>query len=243
MIEIIPAIDILEGKAVRLSQGNYDRKKVYSEDPLEVAKMFEDHGINRLHIVDLDGAKANRIINYRVLERIASRTSLIIDFGGGLKSDSDLDIAFDSGATMVTGGSIAVKNPEIFQRWIDKFGAEYIILGADCKDKKIAVSGWTETTDEEVIPFIEKWRRRNILKVICTDISRDGMLTGPNIELYKEIKEIDPEVYLIASGGISNIEDIEQLEEAHIPGVIIGKAIYEGKIGLKDLVRFVEKSD
>jgi phosphoribosylformimino-5-aminoimidazole carboxamide ribotide isomerase len=243
MIEIIPAIDILDGKAVRLSQGNYEQKKVYSEDPLEVAKMFEDHGINRLHIVDLDGAKANRIINYRVLERIASRTSLIIDFGGGLKSDSDLDIAFDNGAAMVTGGSIAVKNPEIFQRWIDKFGAKYIILGADCKDKKIAVTGWTETTDEEVIPFIEKWRRQGVLKVICTDISRDGMLTGPNIELYREIKEADPEIYLIASGGISGINDIERLEEAHISGVIIGKAIYEGKIHLKDLVKFVENSD
>ena len=243
MIEIIPAIDILEGKAVRLSQGDYEQKKVYNEDPLEVAKMFEDHGINRVHIVDLDGAKANKIINYKALERIASRTSLIIDFGGGLKSDYDLQIAFDNGAAMVTGGSIAVKNPEMFQRWIDKFGAEYIILGADCKDKKIAVSGWTETTDEEVIPFIEKWRRQGISKVICTDIGRDGMLTGPNIELYKEIKEADPEVYLIASGGISNIKDIEQLEEAHIPGVIIGKAIYEGRIGLKDLVKFIENPD
>lgn len=243
MIEIIPAIDIIEGKAVRLSQGNYEQKKVYNEDPLEVAEMFEDHGINRLHIVDLDGAKAGRIINYRVLEKIASRTSLVIDFGGGLKSDSDLDIAFDNGAAMVTGGSIAVKNPEIFQRWIDKFGAEHIILGADCKDKKIAVAGWTETTDREVIPFVEKWRRQGILKVICTDIGRDGMLTGPNIELYKEIKAVDPENYLIASGGISCIEDIEHLEEAHIQGVIIGKAIYEGKIGLKDLAGFVENSD
>jgi len=243
MIEIIPAIDILEGKAVRLSQGDYEQKKVYNEDPLEVAKMFEDHGINRVHIVDLDGAKANKIINYKALERIASRTSLIIDFGGGLKSDYDLQIAFDNGAAMVTGGSIAVKNPEMFQRWIDKFGAEYIILGADCKDKKIAVSGWTETTDEEVIPFIEKWRRQGISKVICTDIGRDGMLTGPNIELYKEIKGTDPEVYLIASGGISNIKDIEQLEEAHIPGVIIGKAIYEGRIGLKDLVKFIGDFD
>ncbi|MDR0613135.1 MAG: 1-(5-phosphoribosyl)-5-[(5-phosphoribosylamino)methylideneamino]imidazole-4-carboxamide isomerase [Dysgonamonadaceae bacterium] len=243
MIEIIPAIDIIEGKAVRLSQGNYEQKKVYNEDPLEVAEMFEDYGINRLHVVDLDGAKAGRIINYRVLEKIASRTSLIIDFGGGLKSDSDLDIAFESGAAMVTGGSIAVKKPEIFQRWIDRFGAEHIILGADCKDKKIAVAGWTETTSEEVIPFIEKWRRQGILKVICTDIGRDGMLTGPNIELYKEIKEVDPGNCLIASGGISCIEDIERLEEAHISGVIIGKAIYEGKIGLKDLARFVENSD
>ena len=243
MIEIIPAIDILDGKAVRLSQGDYEQKKIYNEDPLEIAKMFEDHGINRLHIVDLDGAKANRVINYGVLEKIASRTSLTIDFGGGLKSDYDLNIAFDSGATMVTVGSIAVKNPEMFQQWIDKFGADNIILGADCKDKKIAVSGWTETTDEEVIPFIEKWRRKGISKVICTDISRDGMLTGPNVELYREIKETDPETYLIASGGISTIKDIEQLEEIHIPGIIIGKAIYEGRIGLKDIIRLIENSD
>jgi len=243
MIEIIPAIDILEGKAVRLSQGDYEQKKIYNEDPLEVAKMFEDHGISRLHIVDLDGAKANRIINYKVLERISSRTNLIIDFGGGLKSDYDLQIALDNGASMVTVGSIAVKNPEMFQQWIRKFGAGYIILGADCKDKKIAVSGWTETTDQEVIPFIEKWRRKGISKVICTDISRDGMLSGPNVELYREIKEADPETYLIASGGISSVKDIEQLKEAHIPGVIIGKAIYEGKIGLKDIIKFIENLD
>jgi len=243
MIEIIPAIDILEGKAVRLSQGNYEQKKIYNEDPLEVAKMFEDHGINRLHVVDLDGAKASRIVNYKVLERIASRTSLIIDFGGGLKSDYDLEIAFANGAAMVAVGSIAVKNPEMFQQWIDKFGSENIILGADCKDKKIAVSGWTETTDEEVIPFIEKWRRQGISKVICTDISRDGMLTGPNVELYREIKAADPEAYLIASGGVCTIKDIEQLEESHISGVIIGKAIYEGKIGLKDLIKLIENSD
>lgn len=243
MIEIIPAIDIIEGKAVRLSQGDYAQKKVYNEDPLEVAKMFEDHGIHRLHVVDLDGAKANRIINYRVLERIASRTSLVIDFGGGLKSDSDLEIAFDSGARMVTGGSIAVKNPEIFQRWIDKFGASHIILGADCRDNKVSVTGWTEDTDLEVIPYILSWRQKGITKTICTDISKDGMLEGTNIDLYKQIKEADPQGHLIASGGISNIHDIERLVEAHIPGVIIGKAIYEGKIQLKELLRFVEHND
>jgi phosphoribosylformimino-5-aminoimidazole carboxamide ribotide isomerase len=240
MIEIIPALDILDGKAVRLSQGDYDQKTIYDEDPLEIAKRFEDHGICRLHIVDLDGAKANRIINYKSLERIASRTSLIIDFGGGLKSDSDLEIAFDSGAQMVTGGSIALKKPEIFQRWIDKFGSQHIILGADCRDNKIAVTGWTEKTEEEVVPFIGKWRKQGILKVICTDISKDGMLEGTNIELYQEIRENDPDVFLIASGGISNIQDIELLEENHIPGVIIGKAIYEGKISLKELLRFAE---
>ncbi|MDR0541577.1 MAG: 1-(5-phosphoribosyl)-5-[(5-phosphoribosylamino)methylideneamino]imidazole-4-carboxamide isomerase [Dysgonamonadaceae bacterium] len=239
MIEVIPAMDIIDGKCVRLSQGDYGRKTVYSENPLEVAKRFEAHGIRRLHVVDLDGAKANRIINYQVLERIASRTSLIIDFGGGLKMDSDLEIAFDSGASMVTGGSVAVKNPEIFQRWIDKFGAQSIILGADCRNRKIAVSGWIEETDEEVVPFIEKWRKRGIFKVICTDISKDGMLNGVNMDLYKEIRENDPELYLIASGGIANMHDIEILEESNISGVIVGKALYEGRITLKQITGFL----
>ena len=235
MIEIIPAIDIIDGKCVRLSQGDYDRKKVYNEDPLEVAKQFEDHGLRRLHLVDLDGAKANRIINYRVLERIASRTSLIIDFGGGLKSDDDLQIAFDCGAEMITGGSIAVKNPDKFKSWIDKFGAESIILGADCRDNKIAVSGWTESTEEDIFSFIESWRKRGVSKVICTDISKDGMLEGANIELYRKIREQDSEIHIIASGGVGCMEDIDRLEEAHIPVVIIGKVIYEGRIDLKEL--------
>jgi phosphoribosylformimino-5-aminoimidazole carboxamide ribotide isomerase len=235
MIEIIPAIDIIDGKCVRLSQGDYCQKKVYNEDPLEVAKRFEDHGLHRLHLVDLDGAKANRIINYRVLERIASRTSLIIDFGGGLKSDNDLQIAFDSGAKMVTGGSIAVKNPEVFRGWINKFGGEVIILGADCRDNRIAVNGWTENTDEDIFSYIEKWHKEGIQKVICTDISKDGMLEGPNVELYMQIKEQNPDIHLIASGGVGCMDDIDRLEEAHVPGVIIGKAIYEGRINLKDL--------
>ena len=235
MIEIIPAIDILDGKCVRLSQGNYDQQTVYNEDPLEVAKQFEDYGLHRLHLIDLDGAKANRVINYRVLERIASRTSLIIDFGGGLKSDYDLQIAFDSGATMVTGGSIAVNNPETFQQWITKFGGKSIILGADCRDNRVAICGWTENTEEDIFSFIENWRKQGIQKVICTDISKDGMLEGPNVELYKKIKEQDSEIHLIASGGISCMEDIDRLEEAHIPGVIIGRAIYEGRVGLKEL--------
>ena len=240
MIEIIPAIDILDGKCVRLSQGDYDQKKVYNEDPLEVAKQFEDHGLHRLHLVDLDGAKASRIINYHVLERIASRTSLIIDFGGGLKSDYDLQIAFDSGAQMVTGGSIAVKNPDTFKSWIDKFGGKSIILGADCRDYRIAVNGWTENTEEDIFSFIEKWRKQGIFKVICTDISKDGMLGGSNIELYRKIKEQDLEIHLIASGGIGCMEDIDRLEEARIPGVIIGKAIYEGRIDLKELSKRIE---
>ena len=235
MIEIIPAIDVLDGKCVRLSQGDYDQKKVYDEDPLEVAKLFEGHGLRRLHLVDLDGAKANRVINYHVLERIASRTSLIIDFGGGLKSDYDLQIAFDSGAKMVTGGSIAIKNPDIFQSWITKFGRNSIILGADCRDDRIAINGWTEDTEEDIFSFIGNWRKQGIYKVICTDISKDGMLGGANIDLYRKIKEQDPEIHLIASGGVGSMKDIHQLEESNISGVIIGKAIYEGRIDLKEL--------
>ena len=238
MIELIPAIDIIEGKCVRLTQGDYDTKKVYNEEPLEVAKMFEDYGIRRLHVVDLDGARQGRIINYRILERLATNTSLVIDFGGGLKQDNDLEIAFESGAQMVTGGSIAVKNPNTFKSWISKFGSEKIILGADAKDKKIAISGWEETTDNELIPFIRNYHQEGISKSICTDISRDGMLQGPAIDLYKEVLEQIPQLYLIASGGVSSIQDIEKLAEAGIPAVIFGKAIYEGKIQLKDLIRF-----
>lgn len=238
MIELIPAIDLIDGKCVRLTQGDYDTKKIYNEDPLEVAKMFEGNGIRRLHLVDLDGARQGRIINYRVLERIATRTSLIIDFGGGLKQEGDLEIAFESGAQMVTGGSIAVKDPATFTSWIQKFGNEKIILGADAKDKKIAISGWEETTDKELVSFIQEYYDKGITKTICTEISRDGMLQGPAIELYKEIKEALPFLYLIASGGVSSIQDIEKLEEAGIQAVIFGKAIYEGRIQLKDLLRF-----
>jgi len=239
MIELIPAIDLIEGKCVRLTQGDYDTKKVYNEDPLEVAKMFEDHGIQRLHVVDLDGARAGHIINYRVLERLATRTGLVIDFGGGLKQDEDLRVAFESGAQMVTGGSVAVKNPEVFFSWINTFGSEKIILGADAKDRKIAVSGWEETTGTDLFTFIEEYVEQGITKVISTDISRDGMLQGPAVELYQEMYEAFPELYIIASGGVSSIEDIEKLEAANIPGVIFGKAIYEGRIQLKDLERFI----
>jgi phosphoribosylformimino-5-aminoimidazole carboxamide ribotide isomerase len=239
MIEIIPAMDILNGQCVRLSQGNYEQKTVYNENPLEVAKQFEAHGIRRLHLVDLDGAKAHRIINYRILEQIASHTSLIIDFGGGLKTDSDLEIAFESGANMVTGGSIAVKNPELFQRWIHTFGPQAILLGADCRDRKIAVSGWLEETGEDVVPFIHQWHKQGILKVICTDISKDGMLTGPSLNLYKDILSDTPQLHLIASGGVSSIEDIEQLQQARIPSVIVGKALYESRITLHQIARFL----
>ena len=238
-IEIIPAIDIIDGKCVRLTKGDYNTKKVYNKNPLDVAREFEDHGIRRLHVVDLDGAKAGHIINYKTLEKIAGKTKLTIDFGGGLKTTDDLRIAFESGAQMVTGGSIAVKNPDEFTSWIANYGAEKIILGADVKNKMIAVSGWMEDTSEELIPFIQKYYNKGIVKVICTDISKDGMLQGPAIELYKEMLDAIPELYLIASGGVSNISDIEKLQEAGIPAVIFGKAIYEGKIKLKELERFL----
>jgi phosphoribosylformimino-5-aminoimidazole carboxamide ribotide isomerase len=239
MIEIIPAIDLIDGKCVRLSQGDYSQKTVYYEDPLDVAKMFEDAGIRRLHVVDLDGAKAQHIVNHKVLERIATHTNLVIDFGGGLKSDNDLRIAFESGAAMITGGSIAVKNPEIFTAWIQQVGAEKIILGADVKDRKIAVGGWLETTDIDLMPFIKEYMEKGISKVICTDISKDGMLEGPAVSLYQEMLQKEPEMYLIASGGVSAVADIDTLQEKQIPAVIIGKAIYEGKIALKDLAKFL----
>jgi phosphoribosylformimino-5-aminoimidazole carboxamide ribotide isomerase len=238
VIEIIPAIDLIDGKCVRLSQGDYNKKTVYNENPLEIAKMFVDAGIRRLHLVDLDGAKAHHIVNQKVLEIIATKTNLIIDFGGGLKSDEDLRIAFESGAQMITGGSIAVRNPEIFIAWIEKFGAEKIILGADVNEEKIAVGGWLESTDIELMPFIQNYMQKGISKVICTDISKDGMLAGTSLDLYKKMLQIEPEMYLIASGGVSSIADIELLEQAKIPAVITGKAIYEGKFSLNELSRF-----
>lgn len=237
MIEIIPAIDLIDGKCVRLSQGDYEAKKVYNEDPLEVAKMFEDAGIRRLHLVDLDGAKAKHIVNQSVLEKIASNTSLVIDFGGGVQSDDDIEIAFNSGASMVTGGSIAVRNKELFTSWITKYGADKIILGADCKDHKIAVSGWQEATSVEVIPFIGDYNQKGISKVVCTDISKDGMLQGPSIDLYKDILTVFPNLYLIASGGVSCFQDILDLEKSGVPAVILGKAIYENRVTLKELSR------
>ena len=239
MIEIIPAIDLIDGKCVRLSQGDYAQKTVYNENPLEVAKMFADAGIRRLHLVDLDGAKAHHIVNHKVLESITSGTDLVVDFGGGLKSDDDLRIAFECGASMVTGGSIAVKNQDVFSSWITKFGGEKIILGADVKDEKIAVGGWLETTELDLLPFIKNYLRQGISKVICTDISKDGMLQGPALELYKKMLEAEPTMYLIASGGVSSVRDIELLHEASVPAVITGKAIYEGKIKLKELTQFI----
>jgi len=239
VIEIIPAIDLIDGKCVRLSQGDYSQKIVYNENPLEVAKMFAEAGIRRLHLVDLDGAKAHHIVNHKVLEIITSSTDLVVDFGGGLKSDDDLRIAFECGAGMVTGGSIAVKDPDIFTSWITKFGGEKIILGADVKDEKIAVGGWLETTELDLMPFIDNYMKLGINKVICTDISKDGMLQGTAIDLYKKMLVSQPNLYLIASGGVSSMKDVELLHEAFIPAVIIGKAIYEGKIKLKELTRLI----
>jgi phosphoribosylformimino-5-aminoimidazole carboxamide ribotide isomerase len=238
-IEIIPAIDLIDGKCVRLSQGDYNQKTIYNENPLEVAKMFESAGIRRLHLVDLDGAKAKHIVNHKILKEISTKTNLIIDFGGGLKSDEDLEIAFNSGASMVTGGSIAVKEKDRFLKWLEKYGSEKIILGADAKNGNIAISGWEETTELPVIEFISDYHKKGISKVISTDISRDGMLSGPAFDLYSEILQILPEVEIIASGGIATMEDILKLNEMDVPGVIVGKAIYENRISLKEIESFL----
>lgn len=239
MIELIPAIDIIDGKCVRLSQGNYDCQKVYNENPVEVAKKLEAHGIRRLHVVDLDGAVSHHVVNYRTLEQIALQTSLVIDFGGGVKSDEDLVMAFENGAQMITGGSVAVKNPELFCRWILKYGPEKIILGADVRDGKIAVNGWKDESLYELFPFLRKYVEKGIRKAICTDICCDGMLQGPSVSLYKEILRREPGLHLIASGGVSGIDDICTLDAAGVPAVIFGKALYEGRIGLKELEKFV----
>ena len=236
MIELIPAIDIIDGKCVRLSQGDYDSKKVYNENPVEVAKEMEAHGIKRLHVVDLDGAASHHIVNYKTLEQLSTQTSLVIDFGGGVKSDDDLRIAFECGAQMVTGGSIAVKDPMLFTHWLETYGSEKIILGADVKDKMIAVNGWKDASRCSLFPFLDAFVDKGVKKVICTDISCDGMLQGPSILLYKEILAQHPDLYLIASGGVSSLDDIHQLNDAGIPAVVFGKALYEGRFTLKELV-------
>lgn len=235
-MRIIVAIDILDGKCVRLTRGDYRTKKIYNENPLEVAKEIEDNGLNYIHLVDLDGAKNKKIINYKVLEQISSKTSLTIDFGGGIRSDEDLKIAFSSGAKQVTAGSIAVSDPPLFMKWLNKFGNEQIILGADCIDRKIAINGWNEDSEENIISFITDYCSKGAKYVICTDIEKDGMLSGPATELYKEIMG-SVKVDLIASGGITSFKDIEDLAEAGCEGAIIGKAVYEGKITLKELRR------
>lgn len=238
-MRIIPAIDIIDGKCVRLSKGDYNTKIVYNENPLEVAKSFEAHGIEYLHLVDLDGAKSSKIVNYKILEQIATQTSLKIDFGGGLKSDDDLRIAFENGASQITGGSIAVKNRTIFEKWISEYGSDKIILGADAKDEKIAVSGWLEDSDEDLIPFIQGYQVKGIQYVICTDIAKDGMLEGPSFDLYSKILTEAIGIKLIASGGISTFDELPKLAELGCEGAIIGKAIYEGRITLKQLENFI----
>lgn len=238
-MRIIPAIDIIDGKCVRLSRGDYATKKVYNEDPLEVAKMFEGIGIRYLHLVDLDGARSRHIVNHAILERIATRTSLSVDFGGGLKTDQDLRIAFESGAQQVTGGSVAVSAPETFAGWLLAYGPDRIILGADAREEKIAISGWQEESSLELLPFITGYREKGVKYAICTDISRDGMLDGPAFDLYRRILERVPGLQLIASGGISNISELPELAEIGCEGTIIGKAIYENRISLKELERFL----
>lgn len=232
-MRIIPAIDIIEGNCVRLTKGDFGTKKIYNENPLDVAKEFEDIGIQYLHLVDLDGAKSKRIVNYKTLELIASNTNLKIDFGGGLKSDIDLKIAFESGANQITGGSIAVQKPELFSSWVQKYG-DKIILGADCINRKIATNGWLKTSELDVLEFILKFEKRSVKSVICTDISKDGMLSGPSIELYKDLIS-NTNTELIASGGVSSIRDLLDLKSIGCEGAIIGKAIYEGKVKLKEL--------
>lgn len=233
-MRIIPAIDIIDGKCVRLTKGDYSTKKIYNENPVEVAKEFAASGIKYLHLVDLDGAKSNQIVNYKVLENIVKETGLLVDFGGGLKSDNDLKIAFDSGANQITGGSIAVKNEALFTSWIQTYGADKIILGADCMNEKIATNGWLEGSELNVFDFVRTYQTKGIQSVICTDISKDGMLEGPSIELYSKLIEQNS-IKLIASGGVSNIDDLIELKAIGCEGAIVGKAIYEGKITLKEL--------
>ncbi|NVJ86333.1 MAG: 1-(5-phosphoribosyl)-5-[(5-phosphoribosylamino)methylideneamino]imidazole-4-carboxamide isomerase [Algoriphagus sp.] len=237
-MHIIPAIDLIGGKCVRLSQGDYSSKKEYHDDPLEMAKRFEDAGIQRLHLVDLDGAKAKKIKNGEVLRRICEGTNLQVDFGGGIQSDSEIEKAFSLGAKQVTGGSIAIKNPVLFDEWITKYGSDKIILGADAKNRKIAVGGWEETTSVDLIPFIKSYVEKGIRYVICTDVAKDGLLQGPSVDLYREILQEIPELKLIASGGVSSVKDLEELQKIGVYGAIVGKAYYEGKVSLDELAAF-----
>lgn len=237
-MELIPAIDIINGRCVRLTQGDYEQKKEYNSNPLEVAKAYEGAGIRRLHLVDLDGAKQKKIVNLAVLEKIASGTSLHIDFGGGAQSDADITAAFNAGAKQVTGGSIAVKKPALFQQWLQTYGSEKIILGADVKDGHIAVSGWQESSEKELLPFLENYQAKGVQYVICTDVSKDGLLQGPSTELYGQIIERFPQLKLIASGGVAGMADLHELKAIGCWGAIIGKAIYENRISLKELAEF-----
>lgn len=234
-MEIIPAIDIIDGKCVRLTQGDYSQKKIYNEHPLEVARAFEDSGLRRLHLVDLDGAKAGAVKNWKVLETLAGKTGLVIDFGGGIKKEDDLTIVFNSGAKLATIGSLAVKEPKTFEAWLQQYGAAKFLLGADVKNEKITIGGWLETTDKWIYDFIEEYMEKGVRQLFCTDVSKDGLLQGPSNELYKNIAGKFPKLHFIASGGVSEIDDVYRLEEIGCKGVIIGKAIYEGRITLQQL--------
>jgi len=236
-MQIIPAIDIIDGKCVRLTQGDYSQKKIYNEHPLEVARQFEDAGLERLHLVDLDGAKAGAVKNWKVLESIAGKTSLVIDFGGGIKREEDLGVVFNSGAALATIGSLAVKNEELFIQWLKTYGPEKFLLGADVKDEKIAVGGWLETTGIWIYDFIEKYIQHGVQQIFCTDVSKDGLLQGPSVDLYKEVIDRFPSLHFIASGGVSSTKDLETLQKIGCKGAIVGKAIYEGRIKLEDLVK------
>lgn len=235
---IIPAIDMIGGKCVRLTQGDYSQKKEYHDSPLEMAKRFEDAGIKRLHLVDLDGAKAKMPVNGEALKAITTHTSLKVDFGGGVQSDEAIEQVFEWGASQVTGGSVAVKKPELFDTWIQQYGGEKIILGADAKDRKIAISGWQETTSVDLIDFIKSYIEKGLSYVICTDVAKDGLLQGPSVDLYKEILQEIPGIKLIASGGVSNVKDLEDLQKIGVYGTIVGKAYYEGRISLEELAAF-----
>ncbi|MFO7933060.1 MAG: 1-(5-phosphoribosyl)-5-[(5-phosphoribosylamino)methylideneamino]imidazole-4-carboxamide isomerase [Bacteroidales bacterium] len=241
MIQIIPAIDIIGGKCVRLTQGDFTRSREYG-DPLEMARQFEDHGLKRLHLVDLDGAREKKVVNYGILEKIALRTTLVIDAGGGLRSDEDVRIVMESGARMVTGGSVAVKDPPVFLGWVRRYGPGRVILGADFKEGRIAVSGWEEETSLDLMDYLSGYVEKGIRMAICTDISRDGMLQGPSMEVYRGIKNEISSLVLVASGGIAGLKDVERLQEAGIDGVIIGKALYEKKITLDAIERFIVKN-
>ena len=241
MIELIPAIDLIDGQCVRLTKGDYSTRKTYNEDPVAVAREFESYGFKRLHVVDLDGARSKHVVNHKVLERIAASTSgLVIDFGGGIKSDEDLRIAFDSGASLVTVGSIAATQPEMFIGWLQEYGADRLILGADVKDGRISINGWKEESTQELLPFLDLFIQKGTRHVLCTDISKDGMLQGPATPIYRKIMARYPECRLIASGGVSGMQDIIALDEAGIPAVVFGKAIYEGRISLKELAGWAE---
>ena len=236
MIELIPAIDLNDGKCVRLTKGDYNQKKIYNENPVEIAKGFEEMGFKRLHVVDLDGARSKHIVNVDVLKAITTETNLVVDFGGGIKSEEDIEKAFANGASMVTIGSIAVTQPELFLKWLDQYGAEKLILGADVKNGMISINGWKEDSAEQLLPFLKKYIDHGVKNVLCTEISKDGTLQGPALQLYQEIMAAYPQLHLIASGGVSSNEDIIALDQAGIPAVVFGKAFYEGKINIPELL-------